>query len=361
MKSISKLALTASLVLAITFTFSLTACGGSGYDESDKIPKGSSWLVKAADGSRKVTLYKDEWANNVGTTIPDGTEVLELLKYREGIYSTKYKDTSYFISEKDLNTITETGKIAAAKKESDFKMRKLKEAVQAIVWLVIITVTFVMLFRWTKTRSLKVYQKYYAQKRQEFPWLDKWIQKNGDPSEKRAGTYSIESFGMAAAVFLVLVVITYFIGKSSNVNTLVYLGLAVCVNFLWAKKKSAKNAGDERPEAGLTLECPSCHCPHSWGMHRKEVIIEDATMTTTTTTRTGYGQGDIIDSAFEGFKQSGTTSKTKTTYYCRYIKDFECFNCGKTEHNEYEMKLNDAPKTGVFNYNPPKTAFEYKE
>jgi uncharacterized membrane protein YbaN (DUF454 family) len=229
-----------------------------------------------------------------------------------------------------------------------------------LIQLVVIVGFFIMLYKWNKTRTLRAFKKYYAQKRSEYPWLDNWIKQNGDPSESRAKANSMMSVGAAIFVLLALLFITYLFSRITVIKSLVYLAISFGVCWL-AGRKTVKGAGNEQPEAGLTLECPHCHCPHSWVMHRKEAIIDNVSTITTKNTRTGYGQGDIIDSAFEGFKQNGTTEKSTSTYDCRYIKDFECFNCGQTEQKVYEMTLNNPPKTGVFDYNPPNTAWGYKE
>jgi hypothetical protein len=247
--------------------------------------------------------------------------------------------------------------------QGDF-MRILIQLIQ----LVVIVGFFIMLYKWNKTRPLMAFKKYHAQKRGEYPWLENWIQKNGDPSEEMAEGASYTAVGAGVLVFLVLMIITYFIGEIGKVGivpTLVYLAIAAGVCFLYTRKR-AKNPGDyEGAELGLTLECPSCHCPHSWVMTQKEEIVEGKETSQSVTTTTykgagtdwGFGAGDLTHTK---------VGKASHTYYGRSIKDFKCLNCGHTEQNEYAerwpMYTSDNEKeSGVYTFDPPKPAWGYEE
>jgi hypothetical protein len=233
-----------------------------------------------------------------------------------------------------------------------------------LIQLVVIVGFFIMLYKWNKTRTLRGFKTYHEQKRREFTWLDNWIKANGDPSEKMAGSGSMVHVLAAVAVFLVLMIITYFIGKIGNVGivpTLVYLAIAAGVCWLLGRRimKNPSGYKDDPRETGLTLECPSCHCPHAWAMLQKEVIFDDATVHSKVTTTTIKGGG--TDWGFGAGDSSRTSEEvTGITYYGKEIKDFKCLNCGHTEHNEYEKQWsqNVAPEQGVYTYDPPKTAWE---
>ena len=164
-------------------------------------------------------------------------------------------------------------------------------------------------FQKKKEANVPVYEAYYAEKRRQFPWLENWIKQNGNPAPIRAK------------------------------------------EFLANKE----DAGRLQIENGLTLECPSCGCPHSWVMHSRENIIESSEKETTT--RSGYGKGDFADSMLEGFKQNGST--TTITYSGRSIKDFECLNCGHSEHNEYNETWHYPPAEVLEKYKQPKPAWSF--
>jgi hypothetical protein len=350
------------IALSAVMALAMTACFRD-------IPNNTDWIVKAKDKSGNVPLYGEADAETFQTTIPDGSvvegaesagSVIGSNGWSEYRYKVEYEGKTYYIREQDLRKQTKGSKAALAEGKREFKERKKKEWGQFFILLGITAGASFVFYKWNKTRSLRAFKKYYTQKRREFPWLENWIKQNGDPSVSRAKANSMMSVGIAIFVLLALQFITYIFSSISVTKSLVYLAISFGVCWL-AGRKTVKGAGEEQPEAGLTLECPSCHCPHSWVMHRKEVIIDNVSTITTKTTRSGYGQGDIIDSAFEGFKQNGTTEKSTSTYDCRAIKDFECLNCGQTEHYVQEMELNNPPKTGVFKYNPPNTAWGYKE
>jgi hypothetical protein len=147
------------------------------------------------------------------------------------------------------------------------------------------------------------------------------------------------------------------------------LALPLPVSYFWALKKAKKpgdykhgDNGQEKSVEGLTLECPSCHCPHSWVMPQKEVFVDEHEGSiTTTTTRKGYGQGDVVSSLFEGFKSDGTTTKTTEThvYNGREFRDFKCLNCGHhTERNEFKASWSGSrPEEGMRYFDPPMPAW----
>jgi len=203
---------------------------------------------------------------------------------------------------------------------------------------------FFLLYKWNKTRTSRALKKYYAKKRREFSWLDNFIKQNGDPSESRAGDDSYKNVIFAVLVFLVLVIINFIFGKESIVNTLVYLAISAGVCIIMGIK-TAVNPGKyyDLDIQDLTLECPSCHCPHSWGITAKEVIVENEATIVETTKRDGYND---------------ETEEVATVYGVKTLIDFICLNCGHTEHNEYHSQhKNSRPSDeGMNTYNPPKFA-----
>ena len=221
------------------------------------------------------------------------------------------------------------------------------------------------------------YAAYYDKKRKEFPWLDNWIKANGDPVIKWAAVYA----GKAKAASISPTIISFIIlavggmissnATSSVVGFIIGGLITLAVSFFAGIKILNKAVNVDTSSLDpvsdfvfyIPLECPSCHCPHSWEMTQEETIVErkETTKKTTTTTRE-YSDGDVRVSKFVWITD---------TYYGKTIRDLKCLNCGHTEHKE----LNDAvlaengyaekdknsrpspPESGTKKYNPPLTAW----
>jgi len=351
------------IALLAVIGLTVSACGPNVKNNSD-------WKVKAKDGSGNVSLYSEEDAKSSKVTVPDGAVVTGLearavghvgssgwVEYR---YKCTYDEKTYYVDEKDLHKQTKDSKAARKEDKREFKNWKRKRDLQILFGLAMVAVTFFVMYKWNKGLAVGVYKKYYAKKQREFPWLEKWLQNNGDPSGSRASFASGTGVFLGAGLFLALTLITYVIGKINIATNLVCLAVSAGLCVLLGLRTAVKNPGKEEPEMGLTLECPSCHCPHAWVMNQKEIIIDSKQDNRVKVTRSGYGQGDFINSMTEGFKQNGTTVKGNVYYSGRSIKDFECLNCGHTEHKEYDENwTGSAPEEGVYSYNPPRTAFGY--
>jgi hypothetical protein len=150
----------------------------------------------------------------------------------------------------------------------------------------------------------------------------------------------------------------YFLYR--NIGAAVAILIAVIINRLMTKK--SKSSPDYEPsDNGISLECPSCHCPHSWVMVKSQNIVEKVETKTTTTTRTpsaeSYG-GGAIGQAFAGASSSTSTS-VHHTYKGKFYKLFECLNCGKTQKTEGKKTWEDEePNQDVVEYNPPVDSWE---
>lgn len=226
-------------------------------------------------------------------------------------------------------------------------------------------VGFIVMFRRNKTRTLRNYTAYYAKKRREFPWLENWIKQNLDPTEIRAKEGASTGNLLSGIVFIAICIIANIFFGTNFIVVLITVALAFLAAELVARH-FAKNPGayGGRIEEGLTLECPSCGCPHSWVMTHKEVIVENKETTTKTTTRTGHGNPDLFEQMM-GMKGDGVEKKITIVYTGRSIKDFKCQNCGHhTEGNEYDERweynneVKDEPESWERDYNPPLPAWE---
>ena len=218
---------------------------------------------------------------------------------------------------------------------------------------------FILINKLNKIRAKKPYADYYAKKRKEFPWLDNWINENVNPAELRANEGASSSTVVSIILFVIFGVIggIILLFSGSLVAFFVSVAIGLGIGELMARKNLKDPTILENEEVGLTLECPSCGCPHSWVLLEEENVVEEIETTTETTTRSGYGQGDFIDWSMEGFKQNGTTVKETTVYYGRTERDFKCENCGHTEHNEYKAFWKYEPNSQHIVHNPPKPAW----
>jgi hypothetical protein len=223
-----------------------------------------------------------------------------------------------------------------------------------------------------RARITKAYVDYYAKKRREFSWLENWIKENENPAEGRAVAVTSGGLFLVFLYFLVVEIITMIIpsmfGLKKSIPFQIILLAAGIVVYEITSRKSAKNPGIEENanEKGLTLECPSCHCPHAWVMTQKEEVVEGSNTSrteTTTTTKTKYGDDSTAASAlFSGTKtDTETTYKETTTYYGKTIRDFKCLNCGHTGHIKYSDSWSYEPKGGIQVFNPPKPALGIEE
>jgi TPR repeat protein/uncharacterized membrane protein YbaN (DUF454 family) len=249
-----------------------------------------------------------------------------------------------------------------------------------IILVAIAAAVFIVLFRRNKTRSLRTFTAYYAQKRRDFPWLENWVKENGDPVPKRLKDDSGTSISVAIVFFVVVVIVMLIFPKWIPLH-IILLALTILVTEYNARgktknpgslsgDKSGDDIGSEGDEWGLTLECPSCHCPHSWVMPQKEVIVDgDSGSKTTTTQRTTISGGDLGDVGAEAARRimgdnygDGTKVTETHNYYGREFKDFMCLNCGHhTERNEFSREWGSScPDAGMRYFDPPKTAWGYK-
>jgi nitrate/TMAO reductase-like tetraheme cytochrome c subunit len=365
----------ALIALVAVVGLTVTSCGWL-----RDIPDDSMWSVKG--GSDGVPLYPDDKSTyvkdnvSIGTpqtepklTIPNKTDVLVLKSAQSwgGFYQVKYKDSTYIMIAKNIHKPSKNKTVSQAERDStrdasrashkEWRKEKNKKdaagLAKFLVGLAIVSAVFFYLYKWNKSRSSRVYKKYYAQKRREFPWLDQWMQQNRDPVEVRAENSSQASIAWSVFLFTGLMILVFVLGKANLTNTLVFLAISAGLCWLMGMK-TLKGAGKDSVEIGLTMECPACHCPHAWVMTQRETIIDSKR--TVTKTRSGYGRGDGMDSMFEGFKQNGTTSST--VYNSRRIKDFQCLNCGRVKHEEYSEQSSTSPSAGIIVFNPPISAFD---
>jgi hypothetical protein len=243
-----------------------------------------------------------------------------------------------------------------------------------------------------KNAVSKVYDGYYVEKRRKFEWLGKWIKDCGfNPVELRKNEAINQSIISTTLIYFFIAfivagllqsLISFFVGGFLHNSTLtpsefeyhLYMNIGTALSILVAFiicKVRMKNFSDptsvDSPE-GLTFECPSCGCPHSWVMLRSQNSVdsewEERVTTTTTTTRTtsadSYGGGFIgglFSAATSGSRTDSSTEVTKC-FGGKTDRSFKCLNCGHTHDGSYPQTwYYTRPDEEERFYDPPMSAW----
>ena len=262
----------------------------------------------------------------------------------------------------------------------------------------IIAVVAVFLFFLKNTAwVVRNYKAYYEEKRKAFSWLANWEKQNSIDTAKIRANECISGqilmsalvyFGISIAGGWLLNVIIRFISSTTfavnwlpgDIGYIVYQNigsvLALIVAFIVSNKiweDNYTNPGSTEAPEGIALECPSCKCPHSWGLTRKKITIlkewQEKKVTKTTTTRSqsadSFGGGAIG----QMFASAGSSSSTSTTveiiehYEGKIDRAYQCLNCGtknsKTENRHWTGKEGgrDRPDETEELFDPQKPAW----
>ena len=239
-----------------------------------------------------------------------------------------------------------------------------------------------ILFFWYKMSDAKIqnkalveYKKYYEKKRSEFTWLDNYIKEKGNPSKDRSSLQGRSGTRMwATGAFIIVFFIAFLISRkiagsmfpveSSRITdfpsyiiwllnfelkTILAGAAGVFVSMMvttWKLKEKDDNPGDFRAEPGLTLECPTCHCPHSWVLLDTQFVLEEEVRNREVTMRRSSGGLDHY------------SSKVNLSFKGTTVKNFKCLNCNATHRGEFDSTWTSAPTGEITVYDPPKEAFQ---
>ena len=241
----------------------------------------------------------------------------------------------------------------------------------ALLWVLFIgpmPIAFLFFRNRIKKIPNKTFNEYYDKKRQEYPWLDEWLKVNSNEPENRALGATFWAGIISPVLFVIIRIIVNWIlfdkillGFASGnaamydvmwgfprhlVNVIsIFPALLIVAPFaaIIMSKMKINPADAGNPENHLTLECPFCHCPHSWEMTFKQNIVDDEVTTTTTTTTTTEGGGtDFISSALNP-GSTKTRKSTSTHFEGRVIREFRCLNCEKTKRTVSEQSWGKMP------------------
>jgi hypothetical protein len=252
------------------------------------IKKGRTYTVISTDGSGTVPLHS---LRQLVFTVPEGTDFTAVgitgsKKEPTGIFVQHGKDkTWYSIPAENLVASKALGAGASGILNSGY-----------FTWGLIIA-GFFSLSVIRKRKMKKTFIDYYDNKRKAFPWLETYLGKHPNTVKWRlelarfedASTmFSVIVFFVALAVFYLISEATFlgsFTGLARSLIETTLIVVAILLGSIVGKDRSVKPGFVETIEKGLTLECPSCHCPHPWEIiYKKITFIERKTTKTTSHT-----------------------------------------------------------------------------
>jgi hypothetical protein len=315
------------------------------FAQVDEVMIGRTYIVKSPDGSGEVPLHLIG-SLNPSLSVPDGTEFYVTEAYgNRDMFVVKYEGTAYEIDKKYF--AEETAKSRAEREQS----RSRSRTSNIINWLLVgvAAAGFVLMTRRNKKRVANAYVKYYAEKRREFPWLDNCIKEHYDPSDSMAGSDAGgKTVAMVIAFVVIVFIASFFFSRNLVAEAILVGGFFAAWEFLARRSTpdcSAYGSGD------LTLECPSCHCPHAWGMVFEQNIVEGKSVSKTRTETTRTNQ--------LGWETTEEKETKDVTYSGRVIREYKCDNCGHTYHGEDGEAWDNEPSQEGECYNPPKYAYTW--
>jgi hypothetical protein len=345
----------------LIFLMLLIAAASFAQNKPVDVRAGRTYIVKSTDGSGEVPLYGMN-VSDVAFTVPDDTEfyIISLVGSSSRL-QVQYEGQTYHLDK--ANVAEETAE-SIAKREEIRRRNRFSTFTSLLYWAMII-VAFIVLLRHNKKVALKIYGDYYTKKRREFPWLEEYWKrfKYEDAAQQRASASAggvviisiILFFGLAILIGFITDKILPSKGPVSYILSLVIIVaiFTICAKVAMAMIKSENPATSDNKGHGLVLECPSCKCPHAWGMlFQQNIVGEVETTRTTTETWEEDSSGRRV------FGSTKTRTREDAVYKGRVIRDFKCENCGHTHHGVYGEAWGSMPVLTPQHFNPPRKAWE---
>jgi len=203
-------------------------------------------------------------------------------------------------------------------------------------WVVFIAILAVM-YRVFKKNARKIFIDYYTQKRAQFPWLEEWIENNTNPALPRADAATMNAISSTFWYTIIgCIVLGFLLSKFLNLPIGVEFVILLAVIFgslKYAERLIKCPSYEATADPELTLECPSCGCPHAWQMVHMDVKVHEwETVDNSTTTKTW--EEDASGKKVFGSEKTKTNIRITTYYTCNVKTDFECSNCGHAKQTE---------------------------
>ena len=324
--------------------FLMLVIGTMAFAQTNEIKSGRTYVLKSTDGSGQVPLYR-YGADIPALFLPEGTEIKPISSYSNGI-EVRHEDRGYIIREENFGEET----AASVKDREGSKIFGILFVLIQFGKTGLIVLLIVLMYKRNKYRSVPKYKTYYNAKRKQFPWLVKWL-KNYPEIEKEksiaeASTTALASTLSVIGILLLGMFVSFIIGFGGFLTEILCIVGAVVISELISRRWSnSKNPGilSVTGDEGLTLECPSCGCPHAWTLLGTQDFIKDISTSEKTITTTMSDGSEKVE------------KRTLTVYYGRHTNDFKCDNCGHTIHGDFETSwVDDPPSTDYIKRDPPK-------
>nr|AGS51741.1 hypothetical protein [uncultured bacterium contig00037] len=366
MKTKTLFALIAAITLFCSGCFLYTNDDDPEKKKFKSIKTGRIYILTAADGSGRVPVYAER-GTEPQKYVPDGTEA-RTGRHRVGsrINTTIDGEIGLYVNYFDFKEETSE---SIAKRIAE-RSRTIRIFFAFVLWLVLILMGFVIIFFISKKLAQSQYFAYYSGKSKEFPWLKSYIQKNGNPSVLRSEGNEYPPALLGWIIYIIAIIVYIYVAdklypgsmrlygsdpvKESFLYLIMFLSVMIplAVSMLSSltlllynpdKLMERESPSYQFPTDDLTFKCPSCGCPHAWGIKLREVLNLKSKTTSQDMRETTWKEKDGIK--VYGSEETRDYTVTTTTYWGDVIEDYECENCGHTKHNEYS-------KTWV-NYSPP--------
>ena len=329
--------------------FLMLVIGTMAFAQTRELKNGHVYYLKSTDGSGQVPLY-DKYKSSTNLYIPEGRTVFcrgfsSHDDDKVGITLSpvgEYEDKMYYVYKENIGEETERSKRVGSGVGLALLIQFGKTG--------LIVLLIVLMYKRNKYRSVPKYKTYYNAKRKQFPWLVKWL-KNYPEIEKEksiaeASTTALASTLSVIGILLLGMFVSFIIGFGGFLTEILCIVGAVVISELISRRWSnSKNPGilSVTGDEGLTLECPSCGCPHSWTLLGTQDFIKDISTSEKTITTTMSDGSEKVE------------KRTLTVYYGRHTNDFKCDNCGHTIHGDEERSwVDDPPSTDYIKRDPPK-------
>jgi hypothetical protein len=335
-------------------------------DASIDVRAGGRYILKAADGSGKVPLF-EEGSDTPALYVDDGLEVRPFQLSR---------DKSRFNIEHGYNKyywidVANVGEETAYSIESRLRQEQKSIFENPFFAILLIIAAMILVHTGNKIYTRIALKKYYDEKLTQFEWLRDWVKKNPKYISIRTKAHAGSGLMMMQIVFwggmiLTWLIVSFILGGIFGVHVgndtpvamfCIYGGLLLLAELAAIKSIGVPKTSADRKYGG-TLECPTCGCPHSWGMlfHHNDVR-----KTRTVTTTTWEGDDDHVVYRKNVWGEWKSTKKTEVSkyHYGKVIQDFKCDNCGNKQHYEFgEEWTGSLPDTTPKHFNPPDYAFD---
>ena len=328
------------------------------------VKTGRYYILNATDGSGTVPLFRigDTDGTTPAAKAPDGIELRA-----KGVGGYTLVNGRYDRSVRDGILVEYEGISYSVKRENLTPSERKGYNTNTMLSIVFFGVLILMFFYYKiiyRKRAHAIFKRYYDRKRKKIPWLDNWMKQGSNSkipktrADNAVASAKIISIGWTIGSVVFSASIGLFFFTYNTAIIILFAGMLFGV--LLAERKIRKpgvmklGMGDKNyvwTGKEFTLECPSCHCPHSWGKYHQnfdveKVNIEKEYSKKRTTTTSGVDSSDFLGNVLGGTTASEMMlgqktrrkvkeQKNKFVYYTgKEIVDYKCENCNHEIHKD---------------------------